>query len=67
MSVPTERAEQIEQIERLVDSGFEAAVSWLTMLQAWLKITMTAPLGYSAASEAANLLARARHGQHTEG
>lgn len=71
MSVSTtDQTAHVEQIERLVDTGFEAAVSCLTMWQAWTKVALTAPLGYSAATEAANLLARAaeqgRHGQRAE-
>jgi hypothetical protein len=63
MSVTAERpSEQIQSIEQLVDSGFEAAVSALTMWQAWAKVVLTAPYGYSPAAEAANLLARATQG-----
>lgn len=65
MSVTADRPnEQIETIEKLVDSGFEAAVSALTMWQAMTKVLIMAPFGYSAAAEAANLLARAQHGAH---
>jgi hypothetical protein len=60
MSTPADRPrEQIETIEKLIDGGFEAAVSALTMWQAMTKVMIMAPYGYSAAAEAANLLARA--------
>jgi hypothetical protein len=61
MSIATAepRAEQIEHIERLIDAGFEAITSALTLQHTWTKIILTAPFGYSPSVEALNLLRRA--------
>jgi hypothetical protein len=55
MSTPTQQSPEIDTI---VETMFGMAHSWLGMVEGMTRAMMRNPLGYSASTEAANLLAR---------
>ena len=52
-----------QEVEKIIDVVFEMTRNWLGMIESFTKMIVMQPLGYSAAQEAASLLARSG-GQH---
>jgi len=46
------------EVEKIIETAFEMWRAWLGVIESLTKHTIMQPLGYSAAQEAASLLAR---------
>ena len=56
MTLPDIGPAPLREVERITDVGFDVGYACLALWQAWVRVVLRAPLRYSVAAEAAELL-----------